>query len=173
MESELIFKFRFSRRVWLLTALYVGIFTLLAAALYFLYEGGYLSAWFSSCIVALLLLMALSIPRKIRLNDERLCIDCLMDITELPLSEIASVRPVERSEMKGIIPLLGGFGFFGYYGHYLDVIQVERVRIYASEWDNFVEITDIYESRMYISCSERDKLIASIEQAVREKSNEQ
>ncbi len=166
MESELIYKFHFSRRVWLLTALYVVIFALLAAALYSLYEGGYLSAWFSSCIVALLLLMALSIPRKIRLNDERLCIDCLMDITEVPLKEIASVRPIERSEMKGIIPLLGGFGFFGYYGHYLDIIQVERVRIYASEWDNFVEITDIYESRLYVSCSERDNFIAAIESAM-------
>ena len=164
MEHELIYKFRFSRRVWLLTALYVVIFGVLAAALYFLYEGGYLSAWFSSCIVALLLLMSLSIPRKICLNRERLRIDCLMDITELPLNEIASVRKVDRSEMKGIIPLLGGFGFFGYYGHYLDVIQVERVRIYASEWDHFVEITDIYESRLYVSCTEADKLIAAIQE---------
>lgn len=166
MESELIYKFRFSRRVWLLSALYVVIFALLAVALYFLYEGGYLSAWFSSCIVALLLLMSLSIPRKIRLNDERLRIDCLMDITELPFHEIASVRRVERSEMKGIIPLFGGFGFFGYYGHYLDVIQVERVRIYASEWDHFVEITDIYESRLYVSCSEADKLVAAIRERI-------
>lgn len=166
MEHELIYKFRFSRRVWLLTALYVVIFGVLAAALYFLYEGGYLSAWFSSCIIALLLLMSLSIPRKICLNRERLRIDCLMDITELPLNEIASVRKVERSEMKGIIPLLGGFGFFGYYGHYLDVIQVERVRIYASEWDHFVEITDIYESRLYISCAEADKLIAALQERI-------
>lgn len=162
MEKELIYRFRFSRRVWMLTALYLVAFLLLASALYFLYEGGYLSAWFSSCILAMLLLMALSIPRKIRLSNNSLSIVCLMDITELPLAEIASIRPVDRSEMKGIIPLFGGFGFFGYYGHYLDVIQVERVRIYASEWDNFVEITDIYESRLYVSCSEREEFIAAI-----------
>ena len=135
MEHELIYKFRFSRRVWLLTALYVVIFGVLAAALYFLYEGGYLSAWFSSCIVALLLLMSLSIPRKICLNRERLRIDCLMDITELPLNEIASVRKVERSEMKGIIPLLGGFGFFGYYGHYHNHLY-GKFRMFATDLSN-------------------------------------
>lgn len=175
MRNDLIYRYRLSRRVWLYSALYVVGFALLAAALYFLYEGGYLSAWFSSCIIALLLLMALSIPRKIRLNKELLRIDCLMDMTEIPIADIASVRRVERNEMKGMIPLFGGCGFFGYYGHYLDVIQVERVRIYASEWENFVEITDIYEERLYVSCSEADELIAAIEQAMREKamSNEQ
>ncbi len=166
MQEEEIYKFHFSRRVWMLSLFYVGAFALLAVALYYLYEGEYLSAWFSSCIIALLLLMALSIPRRILLNEERLRIDCLMDITELPLSEIAAVRSVEKQEMKGMIPLLGGFGFFGYYGHYLDIIQVERVRIYASEWDNFIEITDIYESRLYVSCSERDKLIAAIQKYI-------
>lgn len=167
MSQELIYKFRFSRRVWLITALYVVIFTLLAVALYLLYEGGYLSAWFSSCIVALLLLMSLSIPRRICLNDQALRIECLMDITEIPLEEIASVRRVERSQMKGFVPLLGGFGFFGYYGHYLDVIQVERVLLYATEWDHFVEITDIYETRTYVSSSDPDHLVEAIQQRMK------
>lgn len=166
MNNDLIYRYRFSRRVWLYSALYVVGFALLAVALYSLYEGGYLSAWFTSCIVALLLLMSLSIPRKIRLNAERLRIDCLMDMTEIPLSDIASVRTVEKSEMKGMIPLFGGFGFFGYYGHYLDVIQVERVRIYASEWDHFVEITDIYEERLYISCSEPQAFVDAVKRAM-------
>lgn len=148
----------------MLSLLYLILFAVLAYALYRLYEGGYLSAWFSSCIVALLALMSLSIPRRIRIDDKRLRVDCLLDMTEIPLEEIAAVRRVERSEMKGIVPLFGGFGFFGYYGHYLDVIQVERVKLYATEWDRFVEITDIYEERLYLSCSDPDGLVAELEE---------
>ncbi len=159
---EKVYPFRFSRRVWILSFVYLAIFFALAAALYLLYEGGYLSAWFSSCIVALLALMSLSIPRKLRVDDKRLRVDCLLDVTEIPLEEIATVRRVDRSEMKGIIPLFGGCGFFGYYGHYLDVIQVERVKLYASEWDNFVEIVDIYEERLYLSCPEADDLVDTL-----------
>lgn len=159
---EKIYRFRFSRRVWILSFVYLAIFAVLAATLYLLCEGGYLSAWFSSCIVALLALMSLSIPRRIRIDDRRLRVDCLLDMTEVPLEEIASVRRVDRSQMKGVIPLFGGCGFFGYYGHYLDVIQVERVKLYASEWDNFVEIVDVYEQRLYLSCREADELVETL-----------
>lgn len=145
---------------------YLIVFALLAYALYRLYEGDYLSAWFSSCIVALLALMSLSIPRRIRIDDKRLRVDCLLDMTEIPLGEIASVRRVEPSEMKGIVSLFGGFGFFGYYGHYLDVVQVERVKLYATEWNRFVEITDIYEDRLYLSCSEPDELVAVLNERI-------
>uniref|UniRef100_UPI004055D18E PH domain-containing protein n=1 Tax=Alistipes sp. TaxID=1872444 RepID=UPI004055D18E len=162
--EEKIYKYHFSRRMILLSCGYMVGFTLLAVALYFLYEGGYLSAWFTSSILALLLLMALSIPRKVRLSPERLCIDCLMDITELPLREIASVRLLPKNESRGFIPLFGGYGFFGYYGHYLDIIQVERVKVYASEWRDLVEITDIYESRLIISVQDPERFIATLEQ---------
>lgn len=58
--------------------------------------------------------------------------------------------------------LFGGCGFFGYYGHYLDLKDFDRVRIYASEWRNFVEITDIYEERLYVSCADADRLVAQL-----------
>ena len=165
-QKELRYNYRFSRKVWIYSMIYLFGVILLAIALYFLYEGGYFSAWFSSSIMALLLLSSLSIPRKISLNDNHLRIYCLMDITEIDIKEISSVRKVDNSEMKGIIPLFAGFGFFGYYGHYLDVIQVERVLIYASEWNNFVEITDIYERRIYLSCKEANELVAEIEKRI-------
>lgn len=166
--EEKIYKYRFSHRTILFSCGYVVVFALLGVALYYLYEGGYLSAWFTSSIVALLLLMALSIPRKIRLNKERLCIDCLMDITEIPLSEISSVRLLPAKEQRGFIPLFGGYGFFGYYGYYLDVVQIERIRIYASEWKNLVEITDIYESRLIVSVKEPEAFMAQLEEFRRE-----
>lgn len=157
-----IYKYRFSRRTIYLSIVYLAIFALLGWALYHLYEGGYLSAWFTSFIVALIALMALSIPRKIVVMDDRVEIRCLLDITEIRRDEIASVRRVETRRMKWLIPIFGGYGFFGYYGHFLDLRRLDRVRIYASEWRNFVEITDIYEDRLYVSCTEADRLVAEL-----------
>ena len=153
---EKIYKYRFSRRTIYWTLIYLVVFGLLGGLLYHLYEGGYLSAWFTSFIVALIALMSLSIPRYIVVTDEKVEVRCLLDITEIKRGEIASVRRVDPKRMKWFFPLFGGCGFFGYYGHFLDLRRFERVRLYASEWKNFVEITDIYEERLYVSCSDAD-----------------
>ena len=89
--------------------------------------------------------MALSIPRKIVVTEDRVEIRCLLDITEVRRDEIASVRRVEPRRMKWFIPIFGGYGFFGYYGHFLDLRRFDRVRLYAPERTNFVEITHIHE----------------------------
>ena len=115
-----IYKYSFSRHTLSLTTIYLTIFLALGIGLYFLYEGGYLSAWFFSFIVALVALMSLSIPRRILVDDEGLHILCLLDITELHPEEIASVRQVEKQELRGYVPYFGGYGFFGFYGHYFD-----------------------------------------------------
>ena len=62
---EKTYKYRFSRRAIYWTLVYLVVFVLLGWLLYHLYEGGYLSAWFTSFIVALIALMSLSIPRRI------------------------------------------------------------------------------------------------------------
>ena len=159
---EKIYKYRFSRRTIYWTLIYLVVFGLLGGLLYHLYEGGYLSAWFTSFIVALIALMSLSIPRYIVVTDEKVEVRCLLDITEIKRGEIASVRRVDPKRMKWFFPLFGGCGFFGYYGHFLDLRRFERVRLYASEWKNFVEITDIYEERLYVSCSDADCLVAEL-----------
>ena len=158
------FRYRCDRRTLYWTLLYIVAYIGLGIGFYFLYEGDYLSAWFISCVGALLVLMALSIPRKIIIDNEKFEVRCLLDITELPLAEIASVRRVESNEMRWVLPLFGGCGFFGYYGHFLDLKHFDRLRIYASEWRNLVEITDIYEERLWISCSDPEQLIALLEQ---------
>ena len=157
-----IYKYRFPRRTIYVSIIYLIVIVLLGWLLYHLYEGGYLSAWFTSFIVALIALMALSIPRKIVVMNDRVEIRCLLDITEIHRNEIASVRRVENRRMKWMIPIFGGYGFFGYYGHFLDLRRLDRVRIYASEWRNFVEITDIYEDRLYVSCTDADRLVAEL-----------
>ena len=157
-----VYKYRFSRRAIYWTLVYLVVFVLLGWLLYHLYEGGYLSAWFTSFIVALIALMSLSIPRRIVVTDEKIEVRCLLDITEIRRDEIASVRRVEPRRMKWFVPIFGGFGFFGYYGHFLDLRRFDRVKLYASEWKNFVEITDIYEDRLFVSCTEADRLVAEL-----------
>lgn len=156
------YKYRFDRRTIYWSVAYLLVFGLLGAGLYFLYEGGYLSAWFTSFIVALIALMSLSIPRKIVVTDEKVEVRCLLEITAIRRDEIAAVRRVDTRHMKWFMPLFGGCGFFGYYGHYLDLRRFERVRLYASEWTNFVEIIDIYEDKLYVSCAEVDRLVAEL-----------
>lgn len=160
MQSTYKYRFDHSTIYW--TLIYIIVFVLLGGLLYHLYEGGYLSAWFTSFIVALIALMALSIPRRIVLSPEKVSIRCLLDITEIRTADIASVRRVEKSEMRGLLPLFGACGFFGYYGHFLDLRRFERIRIYASEWRNFVEIADVYEERYYVSCREADEFVEQL-----------
>ena len=130
---EKIYKYRFSRRTIYWTLIYLVVFGLLGGLLYHLYEGGYLSAWFTSFIVALIALMSLSIPRYIVVTDEKVEVRCLLDITEIKRGEIASVRRVDPKRMKWFFPLFGGCGFFGY-----------------------------YEERLYVSCSDADCLVAEL-----------
>ncbi len=159
---QTIYKYRFSRRTLYLTAAHVVVYALLGWVLYNLYEGGYLSAWFASFVVALIALMSLSIPRSIVVTDTSVEVRCLLDITEIQRDEIASVRRVEQRRMRWFIPLAGGYGFFGYYGHFLDIRRLERVKIYATEWRDFVEIVDIYDDRLYVSCRDADALVAQL-----------
>lgn len=145
-----------------MTALHIVAIAICATGLAYLYEGGYLSAWFLSLSAALVALTTLSIPRRFVINDHALHIRCVLDITEIPLSEIAGVRTVEKREMRGLFPIFGSAGFFGYYGHFFDLKGMRQVQIYASSWDDFVEITTIYEDVYYVSCSDREAFIADL-----------
>ncbi len=87
---------------------------------------------------------------------------CVVEIVEIPLEDIVSVRAVNRSESRWIVPLFASRGFFGYYGYYLDLSNLNKVRFYASEWQNLVEIIDIYDECYYISCRQKEELIEDI-----------
>lgn len=159
------FKYRIDRRTMVYTMLTLAAGVIVAVLLLAVYKGGYMSAWFSSFVLAVIALMVLSIPRRIVVLDNTLEIQCISDITEIDLHEIASVRQVDRREMRWMVPVFGAAGFFGYYGKYFDFKMFETVTLYASEWRNFVEITDIYDSRIYVSCREADRLAQLIMQA--------
>ena len=156
------FDYKFDRRTITLTVLILLLCTAGAVLLYTLYTGGFFSAWFVSFVLALMALMILSIPRRIVLLDNKVEIQCIFDITEIDIAEIAQIQKVEKDTLRWTMLLFGSSGFFGYYGKYFDLKEFEIVNIYASEWNNFVEIVDIYDSRTYVSCRDAEALIASI-----------
>ena len=158
------FNYHFNRRTITITILSLLLCAIGAALLYILYKGGFFSAWFVSFVMAIAALMILSIPRRIVLLENKLEIQCVFDITEMDMLEIARIRKVSNRRLKWTMLLFGSSGFCGYYGKYFDLKEFEVVTIYASEWDNFVEITDIYDSRIYVSCREADDLIAAVRQ---------
>ena len=160
-----VFPYRANRRTLYLSLLHIVVLALAGWGLRSLYVGGYLSAWFLSLVGALVALMALSIPRKIVVREATVEILCLLDMTEIPRIEIASVQRIDRRQMRWIVPLLGSYGFFGYYGYYFDLKNFEKVVVYATEWRNLVEIVDIYEQRYYVSCSRAEELVALLQPA--------
>lgn len=166
------YKYRFDRRTLYWTAVYVFVYIGLGYGLYRLYEGGYLSAWFISCVGALLILMALSIPRNLVVTDDKLEIRCLLDVTELRRDEIVGARLVEADEMRWLLPLFGGCGFFGYYGHFFDLRHFDRLLIYASRWRDLVEIMTVYDDRIWVSCSRADELVALLNAAASDEEEE-
>lgn len=160
------FNYKIDRRTMIRSVLTILVFIAIAIALLLLYKGGFFSAWFTSLIIALMALMILSVPRYISVNEESMEIHCVMDVTSIEIREIASIRKIDRQQMRWKVPLFGAVGFFGYYGKFFDLKEFDAITIYASEWNNFVEIIDIYDYRTYISCRDSDRFIATILQAI-------
>lgn len=162
---EQIFKYTFGRRIrWvsiaMLTLIVVAVF-----ALYWLYDGGYISAWFLSVTVAIIALCVLSIPRQIRIDDASVEIHCILEMTEIELIDVVSVERVERQQIKWLVPTLASYGLFGYYGYYLNLRTLDWVHVYATKWTDLVMITDKYEQQFLVSCDEPERLISTIETA--------
>ena len=156
------YKYTIDNRTKYLTMIHFLFFIGIAVGLFVLFNGGYILAWFISIVIAIIALMALSIPRKVIVGEDGIDICCISDYTYIPYSEIASVRTVDNSEMKYVIPIFGAAGFFGYYGSYLNLRGMDFVKIYASKWSGFIEITDIYEDKYYISCDDERELVERV-----------
>lgn len=156
------YEYRLDRKTGYRTAMHLVVFASLAVVLLYVYDGGYILAWFISMMIAVIGLMILSVPRKIVFAEETLEIICISDFTEIPYKDIVSARVVAGSEMRFFLPLFASAGFFGYYGYFLNLRRMDLVKVYASSWSGFVEITDIYEDKYYVSCDRGDEMVALI-----------
>ena len=88
-------------------------------------------------------------------------------MTEIPVEDIVRVERRERSEMRWTIPLLASYGFFGFFGFFINMRTFDIQRIYASQWNNFVEIVNLDEQHSIVSCDDPDGLVEAIEEARR------
>ncbi len=158
-----VYRFDRDRVTMVWTLFHIIGFVVGAWVIYMLYDGGRLfSAWFIAMVVALIALMVLSVPRSIYVDDERLTISSVLDVTQIKLRDIISVKKISPRKIRWVLPIFGGCGFLGYYGYYFDFRSFKRVIIYATEWRYLVEIVDIYEDHYYVSCRNRDALIAEL-----------
>ena len=164
---EKIYKYRFGKRIIYSSILYLTLFVGLSILLALVYEGGYISAWFISLILAVLTLMILSIPRRVVVDEEGIEIQCIAEDTTLAFEEVASIRKVGRREMHSCIPIFGAVGFFGHYGRFLNLRTMEFIHIYASRWGKFIEITDIDGNKYYISCEEGSDIIKCVNEYIK------
>ena len=163
--DEKRFTCRLDRRSRRITPAVVMLIAGGCVALHVLGAGDYVSAWFLTFAIAILGLYILSIPRYVKVSDRAVEIICVLETTEIQTADIASARRIDRSETRGLIPVLGSYGFFGYYGYYLDTRSWETVKVYAGNWAEAVEIVDIFEQRYIVSTPDADNLVAAVEQA--------
>ena len=163
---EKIYPYHISKRIIYTTALYAVLFIGVAVVLAITFDGGYISAWFLSIILALLALMALSTPRRIVVDEEGIEIQCIAKDITLAYDDIASVQKVDNLRMRECLPLLGALGFLGHYGRFLNLRTMDFIHIYASHWGEFVEIIDTDDNRYYIACEGSGELFADIENAL-------
>ena len=167
MNNEKIYKYRLGKKVVYSSALYILLVVGLSVLFAFIYEGGYISAWFISLILAVLALMILSIPRRVVVDEEGMEIQCIAEDTTLLHNDIAHIRKVEKREMNACVPIFGAVGFFGHYGRFLNLKTMEFIHIYASRWGKFVEITDKDGNKYYISCEQRDDIVKFVESYIK------
>ena len=71
------------------------------------------------------------------------------------------MRRVSRDELR-LFPLMGIWGVFGYYGRYFDRRNMMTVQLYATRWDDFIEIVDSSDEYYYLSTDRADELLSAI-----------
>lgn len=159
------FGYHRDKRTRRITAGWIAAVAVALAVPFFVGDGNYLNAWVISIVGAAVALYVLSIPYKILVDSHILEIRCLVETTRIEIRDIASVCRTSKEKYRHLYPLLGSYGFFGYYGYYFDFSRLEMVKVYATEWNNLVEIVDIYEDKYLVSCRDADALIEAVAQA--------
>lgn len=149
---------------------YVTFFVMIAIIGLFVYlllssSGTYLSAWYLSIALSILLLYVISFPRYIRLTSKVMEIHGLLEITPILYTDIKRIYKIKRYRLKGIYPLVGSYGFGGFFGYYFDVKQLKIVYMHATKLSNLIAIDDIYNDKYIISCEDPDLFISELKAA--------
>lgn len=144
--------------------MWICVIAIIAAGILIFAKDGFMRVWMFSMLAAITALFILSIPRSLTIDEQNFNIQCIVELTRIDVRDIRAIRKVDKKEYRYLFPVLGSYGFFGYYGYYLNLRDWDVIKVYAGEWDNFIEITDIYEQTYVISCPQADELIESVMQ---------
>ena len=155
----------FDRRSHRITAVVITVIVLLLLLSLYYIQTSYFTAWIIANLLAVAGLFILSIPRYVEVTGDAIEINCIVELTRIPYKDLLSVRRMEEGEMSRAIPLLGSYGFFGYYGYYLDLRRWNMMKVYTPQWNNFIEIEDIYEQKYVISCPDPEAFLTAVKEA--------
>lgn len=122
-------------------------------------EAPYLPAWFLLLLLCIITLFVLSFPRYLTIDDDTLQIHCIVELTRIHVEEIETVRRIDRSHFRRMIPLLGSYGFGGYFGYWFHLSDWTICKLYTTERKQLVLIEDIYEDIYIVSCPDPDLLV--------------
>lgn len=156
------FKYKYNKKLVRGTILFFLSFMLAIYLFDLIFDNRYLAAWALGVVLAVTIFALLSIPRYIKVSKSMLEIQCLLELTRIPLEDIASVEKIEKSDLKWAIPIIASCGFCGYFGYYIDLRNWNIFKIYASSWEDLVVIEDIYEDLFVVNCDRQDELIALV-----------
>lgn len=95
--------------------------------------GYYLAAVLGAIFAGVLVLMALSIPRHVRIDPAGIEIVCAAEVTIIPSAEIASVEWIDRLPIGAALPAGCMVGFGGYCGYWLSPRTLRPFKIYATQ----------------------------------------
>ncbi len=156
------------------TATWTMFFVTLIVLLYVFNRGSfYVPVWFLMLALCLLFLFVMSIPKYIKVSDQCIDIHCFVELTRIPISNIAEIKTIDKKLIKKSLPIAGSYGFGGYFGYYLNLKNWTMFRMYARQWgDDFVMITDVYEDVFVINCKDAENFIGFVKLLIKQNENE-
>lgn len=149
-------------------ALFVTLSVLAAAISLYLFlllssSGNYLSTWFFLTFSAILVLISLSAPHYIEITEKELNLHGYVDMTTIPLDQISGIYPINKKEYGRLIPFLANIGFLGFHGYFINKKRAEIVKVYATKYQNLVDIRTVNDLNYIINVENPEEFIEMFE----------
>ncbi|MFI3315622.1 MAG: PH domain-containing protein [Rikenellaceae bacterium] len=168
-NNQLLYtKYKFARSGFCKFVTTIIMLIVVGLFIYFLLSssGSYISAWYLSLAVSILLIFIISFPLNIKLDNREVEIHGVLEVTTIPLANIKRVYRLESYRMMWIIPLCGSYGFGGFFGYYFDIKNLRLVSLCATKLSNMFVIEDIFNEKYILSAPNATNLIAAIRNGI-------
>lgn len=98
-------------------------------------------------------------PKYVEVSNSLLTIGKLISKKIIPLADIASVTPYQRT--MNFVRTIGSGGFMGYWGHYRNQ-ELGKFFVYATRMDQLILVTLKSGKKYVISCKNADEMCEQI-----------